>query len=222
MRYLVANGCADEPGGLLELLGGKMRLCSAGGAALPDYVAQFYHQQGVLLAQGYGLTESSPVISTCNPQAFRIGTVGPPIPGVEVRIADDGEVLTRGPHVMHGLLAPPGRHGGGHHRRLAAHRRPGRTGRRLSADHGAKKGATGDQRRQEHRPHAARRTNDGRSADRASHGNRRRPQFFNSADCPRPQFIASRTGAAGSGRRDGRRRCLAPRPADRGADSCSA
>jgi long-chain acyl-CoA synthetase len=85
-----------------------VRLCCAGGAALPDHVARFFERQGVLLVQGYGLTESSPVISTGTPKFHRVGTVGPPISGVEVQIAADGEVLTRGPHVMQGYWNRPG------------------------------------------------------------------------------------------------------------------
>lgn len=106
-RHLVSQGRGDEPGALQALLGGQMRLCCAGGAALPDHVAEFFAKQGVLLVQGYGLTESSPVISTCTPEAHRLGTVGRPIPGVEVRIAEDGEILTRGPHVMLGYWKRP-------------------------------------------------------------------------------------------------------------------
>ncbi len=101
-RYLVQQGRADEPGALCGLLGGQIRLCCAGGAALPDHVAELFERQGVLLVQGYGLTESSPVITTGTPEAHRLGTVGRPIPGVEVRIADDGEILCRGPNVMCG------------------------------------------------------------------------------------------------------------------------
>ncbi len=106
-RHLIAQGRAEEPGALQQLLGGRMQFCCAGGAPLPDHVAEFFARQGILLAQGYGLTESSPVISTCSPSAQRIGTVGPPIPGIEVRIADDGEILTRGPHVMLGYWNRP-------------------------------------------------------------------------------------------------------------------
>ena len=106
-RYLVQQGRADEPGALCSLLGGQIRLCCAGGAALPDHVAELFDRQGVLLVQGYGLTESSPVITTGTPEAHRLGTVGRPIPGVEVRIADDGEILCRGPNVMCGYWNKP-------------------------------------------------------------------------------------------------------------------
>lgn len=106
-RRLREQGRADEPGALQRLLGGRMRQCCSGGAALADHVAQFFQQRGVPLVQGYGLTESSPVITVGNAAANRIGTVGRPIPGVEVRIAEDGEILTRGPHVMLGYWKRP-------------------------------------------------------------------------------------------------------------------
>jgi long-chain acyl-CoA synthetase len=86
---------------LQSVFGGRIRLCCSGGAALPDHVASFYNDRGVMLIQGYGLTETSPVI-TINTDPARIGSVGRPIPGVEVRVANDGEIITRGPHVMRG------------------------------------------------------------------------------------------------------------------------
>ena len=85
-----------------ELLGGRVRACCSGGAALPDDLYDDYLAQGVPLLQGYGLTESSPVISISTPDQYRRGSVGRPLPGVEVSLAADGEILTRGPHVMHG------------------------------------------------------------------------------------------------------------------------
>jgi long-chain acyl-CoA synthetase len=106
-RYLVDNGLADQPGVLPTAFGGRLRAACSGGAPLPDHVAHFYNERGVLLGQGYGLTESSPVITACTPQAMKIGTAGRPIPGVEVKIAADGEILTRGPHVMLGYWNKP-------------------------------------------------------------------------------------------------------------------
>ena len=69
---------------------------------LPKHLAQGYIAAGCPLYEGYGLTESSPVISFNYPGHHKIGSVGLPIPGVEVKIAADGEILTRGPHVMKG------------------------------------------------------------------------------------------------------------------------
>ncbi len=99
-----------KPGGpthLQELLGGNMRACCSGGAALPSHVAEFFWQEGVPLVQGYGLTESSPVITTATPIHNKIGTVGRAVEDVEVKIADDGEILTRGPLVMLGYWRRP-------------------------------------------------------------------------------------------------------------------
>ncbi len=107
MRTLQEKGIAEEPGVLAATFGGRIKMACAGGAALPDYVNEFYDKHGVLLVQGYGLTESSPVISTGTPEHHRIGTVGRPIPGIEVKIAEDGEILTRGPHVMEGYWNLP-------------------------------------------------------------------------------------------------------------------
>ncbi|HVA45268.1 MAG TPA: AMP-dependent synthetase/ligase [Pirellulales bacterium] len=106
-RYLLDNGLADRPGVLPATFGGRLRAACSGGAPLPDHVARFYNDRGVLLGQGYGLTESSPVITACTPSAMKLGTAGRPIPGVEVKIAADGEILSRGPHVMLGYWNQP-------------------------------------------------------------------------------------------------------------------
>jgi long-chain acyl-CoA synthetase len=106
-RRVVESGMADQPGMLSGLFGGKIRALISGGAALPDHVAEFYNQRGVKLLQGYGLTETSPVITTGTDRVSRLGTVGRPIPGAEVKISADGEVLTRGPHVMLGYWKNP-------------------------------------------------------------------------------------------------------------------
>jgi long-chain acyl-CoA synthetase len=89
-----------EPLTINEMLGGNLWACICGGAPLPVDTFDFFQERGVMLLPGYGLTESSPVIAVGTPQAFRRGAVGKAIPGIEVRFAEDGELLTRGPHVM--------------------------------------------------------------------------------------------------------------------------
>ncbi len=83
-------------------LGGRVKHVICGGAALNAELANLFAAADIDILQGYGLTETSPVIAFNRPGRNRAGTVGEPIPGVEVRIADDGEILTRGPHVMKG------------------------------------------------------------------------------------------------------------------------
>ena len=83
------------------------RLSVVGRRPLAPAVARAFHDAGLLVLQGYGLTESSPVISFNTKEHYKLETVGRPVPGVEVRIGDDGEVLTRGPHVMKGYWKKP-------------------------------------------------------------------------------------------------------------------
>lgn len=106
-RALQAQGQQDQPGALAAILGGAIRWCCSGGAALPPHLFDYFHAQGVPLLEGYGLTESSPVITISTPRQVRRGSCGRPIPGVEVRIGDDGEIFTRGPHVMAGYYRQP-------------------------------------------------------------------------------------------------------------------
>ncbi|HWN09029.1 MAG TPA: long-chain fatty acid--CoA ligase [Pyrinomonadaceae bacterium] len=88
-------------------LGGRIRLLVSGGAALPEELALIYIGAGLPIVQGYGLTETSPVITAGIVEQNRVGTVGKPINNVEVRIAADGEIETRGPNVMQGYYNKP-------------------------------------------------------------------------------------------------------------------
>ena len=87
--------------------GGRIRLLVSGGAALPEELSYIYIGAGIPILQGYGLTETSPVITTSQIDNNRVGTVGKAIPNVDIRIAEDGEIEVRGPNVMRGYYNKP-------------------------------------------------------------------------------------------------------------------
>jgi long-chain acyl-CoA synthetase len=90
-----------------ENLGDRVRYLVSGSAPLPAFIAEFFQGIGLPIIEGYGLTETSPILSVNPPDAPRVGTVGRVLPDVELRIAEDGEILARGPNIMLGYLNKP-------------------------------------------------------------------------------------------------------------------
>jgi long-chain acyl-CoA synthetase len=97
LRHRVADALVFAK--LRASLGGRLQWAISGGAPLARDIAEFFHAAGILVLEGYGLTETCPVLTFNRPGRFRFGSVGQALPGVELRIAADGEILARGPNV---------------------------------------------------------------------------------------------------------------------------
>ena len=107
LRLAQQRSAEDEEGWLRRLLGGRIRLCNCGGAPLPSHVQRWFARQQVTLVTGYGMTEAAPVLTSSTPGEAKLGAVGRAVPGVELRLADDGEIFARGDNVMLGYYRDP-------------------------------------------------------------------------------------------------------------------
>lgn len=103
----VVEGSDDRRRRFDEVTGGRLRFCLSGGAGLKREVKELFHEQGLLIIEGYGLTETSPTLTLNRPDAFRFDSVGKVLPSVELKLAEDGEILARGPSVFSGYHKDP-------------------------------------------------------------------------------------------------------------------
>ena len=101
-RAMVEKDVAAQKKALDAASGGNLSFALSGGAGLKKEVKEFFHRHGILIIEGYGLTECSPTLTMNQPTSFRFDTVGKPFPSVELKLAEDGEILAKGPNVFAG------------------------------------------------------------------------------------------------------------------------
>jgi long-chain acyl-CoA synthetase len=104
----ITSGKDDPSEALRRVTGGRLRFCLSGGAGLKVEIKELLHKHGVLVIEGYGLTETSPTLTLNRPGAFRFDSVGKVLPSVEIKLDDDGEILARGENVFSGYFKDPG------------------------------------------------------------------------------------------------------------------
>lgn len=102
-----AGDAEAQQAALAAMTGGRFRFLLSGGAGLKPEIKQWFHDLGLLIIEGYGLTEASPTLTLNRPDAFRFDSVGRPLPSVEIRLAPDGEILARGPNIFQGYHKDP-------------------------------------------------------------------------------------------------------------------
>lgn len=107
MTALKHEGADARERALREVTGGRLRFCLSGGAGLKREVKEVFHAAGLLIVEGYGLTEASPTLTLNRPDAFRFDSVGKPLPSVELQLAEDGEILARGESIFLGYHKDP-------------------------------------------------------------------------------------------------------------------
>lgn len=107
MTALAETDFAKRKAALERATGGNLRFCLSGGAGLKRAVKDVFYQANLLITEGYGLTETSPTLTLNRPDAFRFDTVGKPLPSVELKLAEDGEILAKGPNVFSGYHKDP-------------------------------------------------------------------------------------------------------------------
>ena len=170
------------------LFGGNIRLAVSGAAPINPEILRFFDAAGVLVLEGWGMTETSTAATISTPDDFKVGTIGKPFPGCEVRIAEDGEILVKGPNVFQGYYKNEEATARDDRRRLAPHRRHRRDRRRrLHQDHRPQKGHHHHRGRQEHHPGQPRGRNQAAPAGLPVRRRRRPPPLPGRAGHPRPR-----------------------------------